>query len=173
MDKSKIIIVQYKKYSFLGFRFGENVTSQIEVKHSKETSKFTTSIVKGPNIPNYESIFADKIEAAKNEIIKELTFSNRRKSIKKDYDTKKIQKIETDRIFKESRKSHFDEMSSRMALVRKDRLKEYTEKIRNPSEGFETPLPEPTPDISGNEYKPSGSHFGDTSKIINRRTRVD
>lgn len=137
---------------------------KIEVEHIKDSGHFYTSIVEGPRIRNYENVFEREIEDAKKEIVKALTFSIRKKAIVKEYETKKIKKQQTDKIIREKQKAEFDEMTSRMTLVRKEKISNITK--RNPAL---IPKADFTP---VDNDKIIENHFGDTTKIVNRRTRL-
>ncbi len=156
---SKIIVTSRPRFGILGFRFGPSKNIKIEVSYDKYSGSFSACIVEGMRIGNIEKVFEKEIEKAKQEIINELTFTIRRKQIIEKYETKKIKKTETDRLERKLEKKAFDEITSRMSRMRNKNNENVSALIKK----------EDVP-----EYEHADMvHFGDTTKIINRRTRLD
>jgi hypothetical protein len=157
---TKNLIVKCGQYSFLGFRFGPKVIVRIEVCYH-QCGKFTATITEGPRVRNFEKVYKKEIEATQQEIVRDLTFIVRRKQLIEQYETKKFKKIETDKIHRSLEKAAFDELTDRMRKKR-DELDPHPCLIKKP-----------TVLVKDEEVKNFQNYFGDTTKIVNRRTRND
>jgi hypothetical protein len=154
----KILVVRFGKYSIFGFRFGPLVDIKIEVSY-RDCGKFVATIIEGPYLKNFEKIFKDKIELAQQEMIKELTFLIRRKNIIKDAQDKKHREQQVKKEAPKLTTASFDELTTRMRkrqadLAPHDCLMDSKDVL-----------------LSKEEEMVYDSYFGDTAKIINRRTK--
>jgi hypothetical protein len=162
MDCNNIAITKYivkscRKYSFFGIRFGPKVTIKIAVNYHK-CGKFTSEVVEGPKIKNIVAFFKKEIDELQKEIVKDLTFAIRRKQILENHKTKTIQKIQTDQIHRSLDKAAFDELTTRMR--------------KNKTEKDHPCLIKKEEVVTDEQMKTFENYFGDTSKIVNRRTKI-
>lgn len=157
----KILVVRYRKYNILGFRFGPMMDMKIEVSY-RDCGKFVASIVDGPYLKNFERIFKKEIDSAQQEMIKELTFIIRRKNIIKDAQEKKHREQQVKREVPKLTTGAFDELTTRMRKRKRQNDLAPHECIMDPKE------------VALNKEKELTyeNYFGDTSKIVNRRTKI-
>lgn len=152
----KILVCKTRKYGFLGFRFGPSIYLKIEVTYH-ECGKFSSNIIEGPQIENYENIFSKQIKEAIQEIIKELTFIIRRKEIIKKANEKKIHEQEYKEKYRSElpqiTKASFDELTNRM---RKNKSKLGDHNCHIDESDFVT---------HSDDLEAYNLYFGDTTKI--------
>lgn len=163
MECKNIVITKYivkscRKYSLFGIRFGPKVSLKIAV-HYHKCGKFTSEVVEGPEIKNAGILFKKEIEQLQQEIIKDLTFAIRRKQIIETHKFKKAQKIASDRIHRSLDKVAFDELTTRIR--------------KNKAEQDHPCLIKKDDVITNEQMKTFENYFGDTTKIVNRKTRID
>jgi hypothetical protein len=162
MDCNNIAITKYivkscRKYSFFGIRFGPKVSIKIAVNYHK-CGKFTSEVVEGPKIKNIVAFFKKEIDELQKEIVKDLTFAIRRKQILETHKTKTAQKIQTDQIHRSLDKAAFDELTTRMR--------------KNKAEKDHPCLIKKEEVVTDEQIQTFDKYFGDTSKIVNRRTKI-
>ena len=154
---TKYIVKSCGKYSFFGFRFGPKVSIKIAVNYHK-CGKFTSEVAEGPKIKNVGAFFKKEIEELQREIVKDLTFAIRRKQIIETHKTKTITKIQSDQIHRSLDRVAFDELTTRMR--------------KNKAEKDHPCLIKKEEVVTDEQIKTFENYFGDTSKIVNRRTKI-
>jgi hypothetical protein len=82
--RHKIIVCNCGKFGFYKFRFGPLIFIKIKISYNPHFSIFTTEIIEGPQLKNFETLFAKEINDAKSEIIKAVNFLIRRHNIERE-----------------------------------------------------------------------------------------
>jgi len=136
----KTVIGNCPKFSILGFRFGPTIIVKIEVTY--QSGQFTSNILSN-NCSTYKDVFNWLIVKTQNEILADIEFQIKHKNLLKELEAKKqeVFKKRCETPIPNVLSKQFDELTNRMKKKEKsDGTEDYTK------------------------------YFGDTTKILNRRT---